>query len=69
MAMPNRQTIGLNNDQTKTFDEYLEDDKLITAMEIEFTHGQKFVDVATCFGLSRYASRRKLQSFGWGRLP
>jgi hypothetical protein len=43
MAMLNRQTIGLNNDQTKTFDEYLEDDKLLALVEIEFTCGQNLL--------------------------
>jgi hypothetical protein len=68
MAMPNYQAIGLNNDQIETFDKYLEDDDLLVHVEIELTRGQKFVDVATSLGLSNYALRRKLQSFGWGRV-
>jgi hypothetical protein len=52
--------MGLNNDQTETFDEYLEGDELLAHVELELTCGQKFVDVATSFGLNRYALRRKL---------
>jgi hypothetical protein len=40
-------------------DEYLEGDELLTHVDIELTRGQKFVDVATSLGLSRYALRRK----------
>jgi hypothetical protein len=60
MAIPNHQAIGLNNDQIKTFYEYIEGDELLAHVEIELTCGQEFVDVATSLGLSRYALRRKL---------
>ncbi len=56
----------MNNDQIKTFDEYLEGGELLTHMELELTCGKKFVDVGTSLGLNRYALRRKLQSLGWG---
>ncbi len=64
--MPNHQAIGLNNDQRQTFDEYLEGDELLAHVELELTCNQKFVDVATSLGFSRYALRRKLKSLGWG---
>ncbi len=66
--MPNHQAMGLNNDQTQTFDEYLEGDKLLAHVELLLTHNQEFVDVATSLGLNRYALRRKLKSLGWGRV-
>jgi len=34
MAVPNHQAIGLNNDQTQTFDEYLEGDELLAHVEL-----------------------------------
>jgi len=58
--MPNRQVTRLHNDQTKTFDKYLEGDELLAHVELELTCGKKIVDVATSLGLSRYALRRKL---------
>jgi hypothetical protein len=60
MAMLNHPTIGLNNDQTQTFDKYLEGDELLAHVELELTRGKKIVDVATSLGLNRFSLRRKL---------
>ncbi len=64
--MLNHQAIGLNYDQRQTSDKYLEGDELSAHVELELTRSQKFVDVATSLGLSRYALKRKLKSLGWG---